>query len=154
MAIFTPLLSPAALEALAPPPRPLRVALVDEELPYPPVTGKRIRTLNLTLRLARRHRLTYLCHRNSDENEARAAAAYFAGHGIRTVVVDRAVPPRSGPRFYARLAANLLSPLPYSVASHTSPALVRALRDHAAGHPVDLWHCEWSPYAEALARGL
>jgi glycosyltransferase involved in cell wall biosynthesis len=150
-----PVLSPAP-ETLPPaPPGPaLDVVLVDEELPYPPTSGKRIRTLNLTLRLARRHRLTYVCHRNGDVNEARAAAAYFAGHGIRTVVVDRAVPPRSGPRFYARLAANLLSPLPYSVASHTSPALVGALRQHAARHPVDLWHCEWSPYAEALARAL
>jgi glycosyltransferase involved in cell wall biosynthesis len=130
--------------------RPLNVVLVDEELPYPPTSGKRIRTLNLTLRLARRHRLTYVCHRNADAAEARAAAAFFADHGIGTIVVDRRVPPKSGPAFYARLAANLLSPLPYSVATHTSRALRRALRDHAARYPVDLWHCEWTPYAEAL----
>src|SRR6516162_7211662 len=96
----------------------LRVVMVDEELPYPPTSGKRIRTLNLTLRLARRHRLTYVCHRNADPEEAQAAAEFFAVHGIRAVVVDRAVPPKAGAGFYARLAANLLSPLPYSVASH------------------------------------
>ncbi len=96
--------------------RPLRVTLVDEELPYPPVSGKRIRTLNLTLRLARRHRLTYVCHRNADAAEARRAAEFFGDHGIATVVVDRAVPPKAGAAFYARLALNLLSPLPYSVA--------------------------------------
>jgi glycosyltransferase involved in cell wall biosynthesis len=129
---------------------PLDVVLVDEELPYPPTSGKRIRTLNLTLRLARRHRLTYLCHRNADADEARAAAEYFADHGIRTVVVPRAVPGKSGPLFYARLAANLLSSLPYSVATHNSRALRRALREHAARHRVDLWHCEWTPYAQAL----
>src|SRR5437868_1250218 len=33
---------------------PLRVVMIDEELPYPPTSGKRIRTLNLTMRLARR----------------------------------------------------------------------------------------------------
>jgi glycosyltransferase involved in cell wall biosynthesis len=141
--------SPGACPALEPC-RPLNVVLVDEELPYPPTSGKRIRTLNLTTRLARRHRLTYVCHRNADPAEAREAAAYFAGHGIATVVVDRAVPPKSGAGFYARLAANLLSPLPYSVATHNSRALRRALRAHAAAHPVDLWHCEWTPYAEAL----
>ena len=130
--------------------RALRVAIVDEELPYPPTSGKRIRTLNLTLRLARRHKLTYLCHRNADAGEAQRAAAFFAENGIETVVVDRAVPPKSGPGFYARLAANLFSPLPYSVASHTSPGLRAALRNHAATHCVDLWHCEWTPYAEAL----
>ena len=133
--------------------RPLRVVIVDEELPYPPTSGKRIRTLNLTLRLARRHRLTYLCHRNADAAEAERARAFFADNGIETVVVERAVPPKSGPAFYARLAANLLSPLPYSVASHNSRALRRAIRDYAATHPVDLWHCEWTPYAEPL-RGL
>jgi glycosyltransferase involved in cell wall biosynthesis len=142
-------LSPAQA-APVPAARRLRVAVVDEELPYPPTSGKRIRTLNLTLRLAERHQLTYICHRNADADEARRAAQFFAGHGIETVVVGRPVPPKSGPGFYARLAANLLSPLPYSVASHTSRGLREALRRHAATRPVDLWHCEWTPYAEAL----
>jgi polysaccharide biosynthesis protein PslH len=128
----------------------LRVVMVDEELPYPPTSGKRIRTLNLTLRLARRHRLTYICHRNHDEEEARLAAAYFAEKGIETIVVDRAVPRKTGAAFYLRLAANLLSPLPYSVATHQSRALRQALRQYALTHPVDVWHCEWTPYAHAL----
>lgn len=132
---------------------PLHVVLVDEELPYPANSGKRIRTLNLALRLAGRHRLTYVCHRNADPEEVRRATAYLAGEGIETVVVDRPVPPKSGPRFYARLAANLFSPLPYSVTTHTSAALVEALRRVAATAPVDLWHCEWTPYAAPL-RGV
>src|SRR5215475_8676794 len=107
----------------APGRRRLRVAIVDEELPYPPTSGKRIRTLNITLRLARRHDITYICHRNQDHQETRRAAAYFAGHGIATIVVDRPVPAKSGLSFYARLAANLFSSLPYSVATHTSQAL-------------------------------
>ncbi len=135
------------------PTRPLRVVLVDEELPYPPTSGKRIRTLNLTLRLARRHELTYVCHRNSDAEESRQATAFFADRGIATIVVNRTVPPKSGPRFYLRLAANLLSPLPYSVATHTSRELRQALAEHAQTQPVDVWHCEWTPYAEAL-RGI
>jgi glycosyltransferase involved in cell wall biosynthesis len=124
--------------------------MVDEELPYPPTSGKRIRTLNLTLRLAARHKLTYLCHRNADPAEAEEAKRFFAANGIRTVVVERRVPPKSGLSFHARLAANLLSPLPYSVASHDSVELRRALQEHAATQHVDLWHCEWTPYAQAL----
>jgi len=130
--------------------RPLNVAIVDEELPFPPTSGKRIRTLNLLGRLAPRHRLTYLCHRNPDPSEARRAVEYFADLGIRTVVVERPVPPKKGVGFYLRLAANLFSALPYSVASHTSRALREALADHARGQVVDLWHCEWTPYAESL----
>jgi glycosyltransferase involved in cell wall biosynthesis len=130
--------------------RPLNVAILDEELPYPPNSGKRIRTLNLTLRLAQKHRITYICHRNADPAEACRAAAFFLANGIETVVVDRAIPPKCGLGFYARLAANLLSPLPYSVASHNSRALREAIREHARTHAVDLWQCEWTPYAEAL----
>src|SRR5207237_7721110 len=104
-------------------PRRLNVVMVDEELPYPADSGKRLRTLNLTLRLARRHHITYICHRNSDPNEALRARSFFMDHGIRTVVVDRSVPAKSGAAFYVRLAGNLLSPLPYSVTSHNSRPL-------------------------------
>jgi glycosyltransferase involved in cell wall biosynthesis len=154
---LAPAAQPVTFETvpLAPPPgsagpRPLNVAIVDEELPYPPTSGKRLRTLNLTLRLARRHRLTYICHRNSDPAEALRARAFFLEHGIRTAVVDRAVPRKAGLGFYARLALNTLSPLPFSVTTHDSRALRRALVEHAARQAVDLWHCEWTPYAHAL----
>jgi glycosyltransferase involved in cell wall biosynthesis len=130
----------------------LHVVMVDEELPYPPTSGKRIRTLNLTLRLARRHHITYVCHRNADAQEARQAAIYFAEQGIAPVVVDHAVPRKSGPGFYFRLAANLASPLPFSVASHMSSAMRKALRELATSQPIDLWHCEWTPYAQAARR--
>ncbi len=133
--------------------RPLNVVIVDEELPYPPTSGKRIRTLNLTLRLARRHKITYICHRNNYSGEARQATDFFRGQGIAVRTVDWSPPPKSGAAFYARLAANLLSPLPYSAASHDSQPLRLALREHAASHPVDLWHCEWTPYVQAV-RGL
>jgi glycosyltransferase involved in cell wall biosynthesis len=128
----------------------LRVVLVDEELPYPPTSGKRIRTLNLTLRLAKRHRLTYVCHRNADPEEAREAVRFFSDNGIETVVVERAVPSKSGPRFYLRLAANLFSHLPYSVATHRSRSLRQALAEIARTRRVNVWHCEWTPYAESL----
>ncbi len=127
----------------------LHVVMVDEELPYPPTSGKRIRTLNLTLRLARRHHITYVCHRNADAQEARRAAIYFAEQGIAPVVVDHTVPRKSGLAFYLRLAANLISPLPFSVASHMSGALKKALKKLATSQPIDLWHCEWTPYAQA-----
>ena len=134
--------------------RPLRVAVLDEELPFPPTSGKRIRTFNLLRRLADRHRVTLLCHKNPDPDEAAAADDAFRRLGVETVVVDRAVPPKAGPGFYARLAGNLLSPLPYSVESHASPALAAAARIHARDNPPDVWHCEWTPYAEVLRDAL
>jgi glycosyltransferase involved in cell wall biosynthesis len=128
----------------------LHVVMVDEELPYPPTSGKRIRTLNLTTRLARRHHITYVCHRNGEAQEARQAAIYLAERGIAPVVVDHMVPRKSGPGFYFRLAANLTSSLPFSVATHMSVAMRKALNELSATQPIDLWHCEWTPYAHAL----
>jgi glycosyltransferase involved in cell wall biosynthesis len=147
---------PEAVEPASEPDRSLHVAVVDEELPYPPTSGKRIRTLNLVLRLARRHRLSYLCHRNADPAEAKEAETFFRDNGIETVVVNRATPPRSvlhtGPRFYARLALNLLSPRPYLVDINYSRALRDAVARHAAERRPDLWQCEWTPYAEVVRR--
>jgi glycosyltransferase involved in cell wall biosynthesis len=130
--------------------RSLNVAVLDEELPFPLTSGKRIRTFNLLARLAKRHRITILCHQNPDREEAAEAEAAFRKLSIRTIVVERAVPSKSGPGFYARLAGNLLSPLPYSVATHTSPTLMEAVKEYAANNTVDLWHCEWTPYAQVL----
>jgi glycosyltransferase involved in cell wall biosynthesis len=124
--------------------------IVDEEIPYPPTSGKRIRTLNLVTRLAQRHRITYLCHRNLDSDEALKAKAFFDEHLIETLVVDRPRPRKSGMGFCLRLAANLFSRLPYSVASHTSRAMRERAVDIATKGHVDLWHCEWTPYAESI----
>lgn len=132
----------------------LRIAILDEELPYPLTSGKRIRTYNLLARLAESHRITILCHRNADAVEAERAEEVFHRLGIETIVVDRAVPEKSGSKFYARLAGNLLSQLPYSVATHTSPQLIEAVRKFASQQPVDVWHCEWTPYAQVLRQAL
>lgn len=134
--------------------RSLRIAVLDEELPYPLTSGKRIRTFNLLARLAERHRITILCHRNAEPGEAEAAEKTLRNLGIDTVVVPRAVPAKNGASFYARLAGNLLSNLPYSVSSHTSPELIAAVAEHARQNPVDVWHCEWTPYAQVLRRAL
>ena len=128
----------------------LHVAVMDEELPFPLTSGKRIRTFNLLSRLAKHHRVTVLCHQNPDLEESLDAEEAFRELGIETVVVDRSIPTKSGAGFYARLAKNLLSPLPYSVATHASPSLAAAVRDFARDNAVDLWHCEWTPYAQVL----
>jgi glycosyltransferase involved in cell wall biosynthesis len=128
----------------------LRVAVVDEEMPYPLNSGKRIRTLNLLKRLASRHQITYICHRNADAKEARQAEQHLRECGIKPVIVQRSVPRKSGIGFYARLAVNLFSSLPYSVVTHTSAGLRREISELASRCAIDVWHCEWTPYAESL----
>jgi hypothetical protein len=64
------------------------------------------------------------------------------------------VPAKSGLGFYARLARNLFSSLPFSVATHQSAELRAAAERLCRDDRPDLWHCEWTPYAEYLRRPL
>jgi glycosyltransferase involved in cell wall biosynthesis len=127
--------------------RSLNIAIVTSELPYPPTSGNRIRTLNLAIRLAHRHRITFIAHRNDEVAEA---TRFLRGHGIQTVLVDRFFPLRSGLGFYARLLGNLASPLPYSVASHSSQALRRAVRLLATEQRIDIWQSEATALIDTL----
>jgi polysaccharide biosynthesis protein PslH len=129
------------------------IAILDEELPFPLNSGKRIRTFNLVRRLAGSFRVTYLCHANSDPEELRLAEEKFREIGVAPRVVPRAVPSKSGLSFYTRLFGNLFSNLPYSVATHASRELRLACEELLRDDPPDLWHCEWTPYAHTL-RGL
>src|SRR5205814_6420446 len=74
--------------------------------------------------------------------EAKEATRFLADQGIATILVDRFLPVKSGPGFYARLLGNLASPLPYSVASHSSQALRQAVRSLATEQRIDLWQSE------------
>jgi glycosyltransferase involved in cell wall biosynthesis len=123
----------------------MHVTIIDGDLCYPMTSGKRLRTLNLMLPLARQHRLTYIA-RGLGTVEDQEAAVFLAGHGITPVIVADPLAPKSGAAFYARLAANLTSPLPYSVASHVSPAMRAAVEHHWANAQVDLWQLEWMGY--------
>jgi glycosyltransferase involved in cell wall biosynthesis len=126
------------------------VAVLDEELPYPLTSGKRIRTLNLLRHLAGRYRITYVARRNADADEVAPALRLFKDFGITAMIAAPPVPPKAGLGFYGRLAGNLFAPLPYSVATHAGADFRRAVNDLAARDSVDLWHCEWTPYAAAL----
>ncbi len=130
----------------------LNVVIVNAEFPYPPNAGNRIRTLNLLERLAPRHQISFIARRG-EPAETTQAIKHLESHGIRTLVVDHRVPRKSGWSFYARLAANMLSPRPYSVSSHGGDRLRRAVQSFAAQNRVHIWQAEWTPYIGAF-RGL
>lgn len=128
----------------------MRVAIIDGDISFPATSGKRLRTLNLMLPLAKVHKLTYIA-RNTTLMDTKQASAFFADHGIETVFVDDPLQIKHGPAFYRKLAGNLVSTLPYSVASHISAAMQHAVSAYAASHAVDLWQLEWSGYSYCLS---
>jgi len=129
-----------------PVPRRLKVLVIDEEMPYPPDAGKRIRTWNLLRRLAQRHSVTLLCY--GRENDRAKAALESAN--IKLCLVDP-LPSKKGMALYPKLAANLLSYYPYSVVKHYSLAFHNAYATLLGHSDWDLIHCEWTPYARFVS---
>lgn len=129
----------------------MNAVIVDGDLSYPTTSGKRLRTLHLMLRMARRgHAITYVCRGRAAHPETSAAQRYLAEEGIETLVADDVICPKSGLKFYASLGANLLSPRPYSVDLHQSPKMAAVLQGLAATRSIDIWQFEWTPYANLL----
>ena len=121
----------------------MNVVLIDGDVSYPPTSGKRLRTLNLMSQLAPRHRITYIARGQGDVAQNREASAYLEARGVEVKIVDDPIPRKKGLFFYARLAANLLSPLPYSLATHQSAKVRQAVIEHASRNKVDLYQLEW-----------
>jgi glycosyltransferase involved in cell wall biosynthesis len=125
--------------------RRLRVLVIDEELPYPPNTGKRVRTWNLLRRLAGQHEITLLCYGN--DSDAARDAVHAAGISVHLVPNP---PNPQGWRLYAGLLRNLLSPDPFSVSKHFTERFRRRFASLLAEQKFDLVQCEWTPYARFL----
>ncbi|MGO8719727.1 MAG: glycosyltransferase family 4 protein, partial [Acidobacteriaceae bacterium] len=125
--------------------RRLKVLVLDEEIPFPLNSGKRIRTWNLLRNLSRRHDITFLCY-GTPENPG---LSKFEELGIRVVLVP-GLPASNTLRFYAGAFANIFSLWPYSVSRHHTRRFIRAIRTLIASQPFDLVHCEWTPYASYI----
>jgi len=124
----------------------LKVLVIDEEVPYPPDAGKRIRTWNLLKSLAQRHHVHLLCY--GREQDSSSIALRSAG------IVLHLVDPLQGSKgfwLYIRLLANLFSPYPFSVTKHYSRRFRVAFNKLLKSGPWDLIHCEWTPYARFIS---
>lgn len=127
----------------------MRVLVVDEEIPYPLNSGKRIRTFNLLKHLSSRHEIVYVCRQHADAGQPDIKA--LEAIGIEPIIVPHEILGKSGAKFYLALGANLLSKYPYSVASHRSERMIAAVKALTAKKRFDLIHCEWTPYLANLA---
>ena len=130
--------------------RDLNVVIVNEGLAYPPKGGNWLRTLNLMLPLAGRHDITYVCRAVKDPTAADVARAFYAERGIRVRICGNPPPESRGATFYARVAANLLSPLPYSIAGHRSRGVRAEIDRIHRTEAVGVWQFEALGYADAL----
>jgi len=125
------------------------VLALDEEIPFPCNTGKRIRTYNILKQLARYFAIDLLVHKNNADAEAMAAMREI---GVEPVVASSSIPAKSGPRFWWTLVGHLFGPYPYSVASHYQAGYRQRLEELLSTRNYDLVHCEWTPYGRYLRQ--
>jgi glycosyltransferase involved in cell wall biosynthesis len=126
------------------------VVVVDEGLPWPLDSGKRIRTVELLRRLAGDFRIRLVAPRDPADPESSLDA--LRDLGIEPVPVPRRAPRKRGVRFALDLARNLATPRPYMAMAHRSRA-VRA-RVAAEAATADLVHVEWTPLVVNVPEDL
>ena len=110
------------------------------ELLHPVDKGGRIRTYQMLRALTREHRVTYLC---LDDGRAAPDAVARAGEYCSELVrVPFQTADRRSPRFFAELAANVVSPLPYALAKYRVPAFTHEV-ERLMTAPVDAVVCDF-----------
>lgn len=125
----------------------MRVLIVDEEVPFPLNTGKRLRSYNLLQRLQKEHKITYVCYGNGNEVLPDCP-------NVTLILLPSPIIEQRGAFFYASLLKNLLSPLPYVVVRHHSELMSQTVQALIAKGGIDLIHCEWTPYTENIRNQL
>jgi glycosyltransferase involved in cell wall biosynthesis len=123
----------------------MRILVVDEEIPYPLNSGKRIRTYCLLKPLASHHQIFFVCRQHEDT--AGSFPDALERIGIQPIIVPHLIQRKAGAKFSLALLANIFSRYPYSVTSHCSTILMGRIEQLLAEHHFDLVHCEWTPYA-------
>lgn len=123
----------------------MNVLVVDEEVPYPLYTGKKLRTYHLVRCLQDEFNITYLCYGPPVDSVPGLPR-------VRFVTLPSPVLEQRGPRFYLSLLKNVLSPFPYIVDRHRSSSLNATVARLVKQTPADLVHCEWTPYAETVKQ--
>ena len=129
----------------------MRVLVVDEGLPHPPDSGKRIRTWELLRRLAPEFEVVLLHAQEGDPSPEAERAVRAAG--IETVAVPVPRLAKRGPRFVASLLGGLPRRAPYMVRAHRPRALREAVASELARRRPDLVHVEWTPLVANLPAG-
>ena len=131
----------------------MKVCIFDGDVSYPATSGKRLRTLNLMLKLAERHEIVYLGRFVGDKATDLEAETFLRDHGIEPILVHAPLPKKRGLGFAARLAGNLVQRWPYSVASHQSEILRQAVVRLREERSFDLWQLEWTGYLPTKPAG-
>lgn len=128
----------------------MRVLIIDEWVPLPLHSGKKIRTFNLVKRLAIKHEILYLAYVNLPTDKEKVLDMGRAG--IRVVPVQDTRTPKWTLPFYLELILNVFSSKPFSTIYHIKDAFRKRFLEVLCSEKPDLVVCEWTNLAPFLEQ--
>jgi glycosyltransferase involved in cell wall biosynthesis len=130
----------------------LRILWLKTELLHPVDKGGKIRTFHMLKALRREHHVTYLTlDDGSGEVDAPALSTEYAQE---LVCVPHNVRAKFSAGFYAELASNLLSPLPYFMKKYESMGMRREIEARASASDFDVLVCDFLQPSVNVPLGL
>jgi glycosyltransferase involved in cell wall biosynthesis len=130
----------------------LRILWLKTELLHPVDKGGKIRTYQMLKALKREHHVTYL---TLDDGSAAPDAAERADEYCHELVrVPHRTREKFSAGFYAELAANLVSPLPYFMKKYESAPMRREVAARARSGDFDVLVCDFLNPAVNVPPGL
>jgi sugar transferase (PEP-CTERM/EpsH1 system associated) len=119
----------------------MHILWLKTELLHPIDKGGKIRSYQTLRHLRDAHQVTYLCLDDGTATESDAEQSVAYCHDLERVPFR--APRRRSPAFYAALARNVVSGLPYAIARYRSPAMTHAIRRLIAERGIDLLVCDF-----------
>ncbi|HJQ70475.1 MAG TPA: glycosyltransferase [Blastocatellia bacterium] len=119
----------------------MRILWLKTELLHPVDKGGKIRTYQMLKRISRLHDVTYLTL--ASHGEPADAFASAGEYCARLVHVPWSEPRKFGARFYADLAFNIGSDLPYAIQKYRSAEMKKAIARECLANDYDLVVCDF-----------
>ncbi|WP_339136678.1 MAG: glycosyltransferase family 4 protein [Candidatus Electrothrix sp. GW3-4] len=126
----------------------MKVLVVDEWLPWPLETGKKIRTFNTIANLANRHEIHFLAY--VDKNKDNEKIKIFQEIGIHVIPVPDVRTAKWTTKFYWEVIINFFLSVPFSTQYHVTKAFKERMHNAVRRLSPDLIHCEWTNLAPLL----
>jgi len=128
----------------------MKILVIDEWLPYPLETGKKIRSFNLLAPLAKQHEINYLCYAN--ERVEKEKIEILKSRGFKIICIPPVKRFDTPLRLAAGAALNIFTSTPLVIRKHYSLAYQNRLVRLLSEKPFDLIHCEWTHYGNFLFK--
>ena len=124
----------------------MKILIVDEWIPYPLDSGKKLRTFHLLKRLADKYDITILCYGKLSFDKAKVE--YLKELGIKVILVEDNRIRKWSLGFYMQMLLEIFSTNPFTVNYHYSKNMQEQIFSFLEKEDFDLVQCEWTPYAK------